>query len=170
MTNHNDNPRYFFENHVRPNYQAYMDSPLEEHLAKNTVAELNNMADWMFIYSSNNNRKLLFGAKTRSEYRDHLTKNECQDFALVRDVADAHKHVELTRSSRRLTRASQTNVEIPGGMFPPSYFAPSYWARGYWGPREQFIVTLDTAGKRPLSKIIENVVAMWERLLTQAGL
>lgn len=32
----------------------------------------------------------------------------CPEFAIIRDIADAEKHVELTRQSRRLSRHDQT--------------------------------------------------------------
>ena len=169
MSSSGSNPRDFFETHVRPNYQAWLNSPLEEHLAKNAVAEANNMAERMYHHLSMNNPQLIFGAKKPSEYRDYLTESKCPDFALIRDVADAHKHLGLDRKSRRLTRDSQTNIETPGGMFPPSYFPPRYFSRGYFGPREQFVVTLDSGEKRPLSTIMKNVLEMWERLMDQAG-
>jgi hypothetical protein len=37
-------PRRFFDRHVMPNYEDWLASPLDERLAKNAVAEANNMA------------------------------------------------------------------------------------------------------------------------------
>ena len=90
-------PREFFENHVRRNYDAWMADPLQEHLAKNAVAEANNMAARVFHYWKEVDRARVFGANNEGEYRSELAARKCGDFAIVRDVADAHKHVELVR-------------------------------------------------------------------------
>ena len=48
--------------------------------------------------------------RAEDQYRARLAKQECADFALVRDVAEAHKHVELNRKPRRLTASDQVMV------------------------------------------------------------
>lgn len=52
--------------------------------------------------------------KNEGEYRNALAAKECEDFGLVRDVVDIHKHVILDRKSRRLTRSDQTGVAQMG--------------------------------------------------------
>jgi hypothetical protein len=102
-------PRAFFERHVLLNYRDWLASPLDERLAKNAVADANNMAARVFHYwRSQDLMTKIQGAASEAQYRDHLSVRECPDFGLVRDVADAHKHVELDRPNRRVTRSNQT--------------------------------------------------------------
>ena len=92
-------------------------------------------------------------------HRNGLTARECQDFGLVRDVADAHKHVELDRPTRRVTRADQTTK---GGMG----WGEGELGEGVFGGGPQLVVKLDNNSKRALSAIMQNVIEMWQRLLT----
>jgi hypothetical protein len=151
-------PRKFFENHVTPNYKGWFASPLDERLAKNAVADANNMAARVFHYWRSRDSTKIYGATSEGQYRNELAVRECPDFGLVRDVADAHKHVELDRRNRRVTRADQT---AKGGMG---------WGQGGFGEGvfggPQLVVQLDNGTKRPLSAIMKNVIEMWQRLLT----
>lgn len=105
----------------------------------------------------------MYGTPNEGQYRNELAARECQDFGLLRDVAEAHKHVELNRSSRRLTRSDQT---AKGGMG----YGQGGYGEGVYGGGPQLVVTLDDGSKRALSAIMKNVVEMWERLLARWSL
>jgi hypothetical protein len=152
-------PRDFFENHVLPNYKEWLASPLNERLAKNAVADANNMAARVFRYWQGRDPSKIYGETNEGAYRNELTSRECQDFGLVRDVADAHKHFELDRPNRRLTRADQT---ARGGMG----WGEGGYGEGVFGGGPQLVVKLDDGTKRALSAIMQNVIEMWQRLLT----
>ena len=147
-------PRKFFEQHVRPNYEEWLHEPLNERRAKNAVGDANVMAARAFHYWKDQDPNQIYRAQSERQYRDELAARECADFALVRDVADVYKHVELDRPSRRLTRYDQTAA---------SGYGEGRWGEGPWGG--QLVVTLDDGTKRPLADIVHNVIAMWERLL-----
>jgi hypothetical protein len=104
-------PRNFFEQHVRPNYEEWRQEPLNERRAKNAVSDANNMAARVFHYWNGRDQSQIYGARREGDYRDELAARECPDFALVRDVAEAYKHVELSRPTRRVTRYDQTAAE-----------------------------------------------------------
>jgi hypothetical protein len=156
-------PRAFFENHLLPNYNEWLASPLNERLAKNAVADANNMAARVFHYWRDRDLTKIHGAGNEGHYRNELAARECPDFSLVRDVADAHKHFELDRPSRRVTRADQT---AKGGMG----CREGGVVEGVFGGGPQLVVKLDDGTKRPLSAIMKNVVEMWERLLSRWSL
>lgn len=156
-------PRDFFENHVRQNYDAWMADPLKEHLAKNAVADANNMAARVFHHWKDVDRAQVFGANNEGEYRNELAARACPDFALVRDVADAHKHFNLDRPSRRVTRADQTGTGRTG-------YGEGGFGEGVYGGGPQLVVSLDDGGKRPLSAVMKNVMEMWERLIAGWGI
>ena len=156
-------PRNFFDQHVLPNYDEWLAQPLDERRARNAVAEANNMAARVYLHWKDTDRARVFDANSESEYRDALATCECEDFALVRDVADAHKHLTLDRRSRRVSQASQTGVGSLG-------WGQARWGEGVWGGGPQLVVTLDDSTKRPLTAIMRNVMEMWERLLVGSGL
>lgn len=156
-------PRAFFEKHVRPNYDAWMVQPLGEHLAMNAVADANNMAARVYRHWENVDRAKVYGANNEGQYRNTLAAKECADFGLVRDVADAHKHVVLHRPARRITRAIQTILYTLG-------WSQGRWDEGGYDGAPQLVVTLDDGSKRPLTAIMGNVMKMWERLLSGWGL
>ena len=151
-------PRRFFDRQVRPNYEQWLASPLDERLARNAVADANNMAARVFHYWKDLDPSQVYGAANEGWYRNKLATQECEDFGLIRDVADAHKHFELDRPSRRLTRSDQTG---PGTMG----FGEGGFGEGVFGGGPQLVVTLDDGTKRPLTAIMKNVVTMWEQLL-----
>ncbi len=158
-------PRQFFDNHAKPNYEDWLANLTDERLAKNAVADANNMAERMFRYWQSRDPSQIYGAKTAGKYREALVNQECRDFGLVWDVADAHKHFELDRPSRRITHSDQTKKA------PHVYGGPTYYGAkdAHYGG-SHLVVTLDDGTKQPLSIVLENVMDMWERLLAQMGL
>ena len=105
----------------------------------------------------------VYGAADEGSYRSELAARECPDFGLVRDVADAHRHVTLDRPNRRLTGADQTGVGATA-------WGEAGFGEGVFGGGPQLVVTLDNDDKRPLTAIMKNVMEMWERLLLGWGL
>ena len=87
------------------------------------------------------------------------------DFRLVRDIDDAHKHLELTRPARPnrlLTSSNQIAVRNTEGSWGGSW--GSLWGES-WGATSAMVVRLDDGTQRPLSLILDNVTSMWERIL-----
>ena len=150
----------FFDGHVKPNYEDWLASPLDERLAKNAVADANNMAARAFRYWRDREPARVYRANNEGRYRDELAARECPDFALVRDVADAHKHFHLDRPTRLVTRSDQTG---PGAIG----WGEGGYGEGVYGGGPQLVVTLDDGSKRPLTAIMANVIEMWEQLLTR---
>ena len=153
-------PRNFFENYVRPNHEAWLASPLDERLAKNAVGDANDLAARAFHHWKVRDPSQINGAASEGQYRNELAIHECTDFSLVRDVADAHKHVELDRPSRRVTRSEQTGPASMG-------FGDGGFGEGPFGGGLQLVIRLDDGSKRSLTAVMKNVMEMWERLLTR---
>ena len=156
-------PRTFFETHVKPNYADWIANPLDERLAKNAIGDANSMAARVFRYWQCNDPSMVYSAQKEGQYRSELAARVCEDFGLVRDVADAHKHFLLDRPTRRLSRADQTGLGRLG-------WGEARWGESRWGSPPELVVTLDNGTKRPLTAIMANVMAMWERLLLGWGL
>ena len=126
------------------------------------------MAERMFLWLREHDDSFHTGSP--AEYRDHLVQEECEYFALVRDIADAHKHVALARKTRRISEDSQTKQETTGGIWARGIWLPGVWMKGVWGDREELVVTQDDGQKVRLASMLPKVVEMWENLLNQAGL
>jgi hypothetical protein len=96
-------PSEFLDRIVRPTVEESCRNPQDERLARQAVSELNNLAEKVFHYWGAGSRQV-YGAANVSSYRTELAQRECSDFQLVRDIADAHNHVELGRPGRQVTR------------------------------------------------------------------
>ena len=157
--------RRFFDVHLRPNCEEWLASPVDERRAMNAVAAANNMAAWALHQWSDLDDKKVYGIlkDKESQYRSELASKECADFALVRDIAEAHKHFHLSRRPRRLTSSDQTGSGATG-------WGEGGWGEGVYGGGPQLIITLDDGNKRPLTAVMKNVIKMWEDLLARWGL
>lgn len=160
-------PRTFFVDFVLRSYEAFRTKPHGEYEAKMAVISANDMAERMLHGYSGTARVYGFKVGQEYEYRNALAQKECDDFALVRDVAEGHKHVKLTRRSktRRVSSATQTGAHAT--RFVNNAGEPVTFVNNAGDPVtfvSNVIVTLDDDSTRPLLPVVEAVVAMWDRL------
>ncbi len=156
-------PRDFFEKMVRPSYEDWLSDPLTEWKAKAATSYADDMAERMFVHWSKTDPARIAGAKSAREYRTHLRRNICPDFGLVWDVHDSLKHFTLDRGNRQVTKAAQTGVSQIG-------YGQGNYGEGVFGGADQIVIELDDRSRRALSGVMENVVAMWGKLLADMGL
>jgi hypothetical protein len=90
------NPRDFFENIVKPSYEAWLADHLREWKAKAATSNADTMAERIFVYWNNRDQTHVAGARHPREYRSHLRTNVCPDFGLVWDVPMAINTRHLT--------------------------------------------------------------------------
>ena len=111
-------PDDFWRTHVLPDYDDYMRDQGNERKAMHAAVSAFHMADHVWAYYHTNDPKKVFSMKSAREYCQYLATHCCPDFALIRDVAEAHKHMELDRPQsppRRVTSSSNSHAEyIPG--------------------------------------------------------
>lgn len=162
-------PREFFDRHVEPAYDAWLKDNLSEWKMQAAIAALNNMAAWSFDYWSSRDKAKLYSANNDRAYREMLAR-ECPAFALVRDIADGHKHVSLDRKSRCVTKASQTTVEwypdaFGSGSGEDAYDPFNAFAIG----ADWFVVTLDDGTKKAVHNVAHDVYSMWWTLVHRWG-
>ncbi|MGU3538424.1 hypothetical protein [Methylobacterium sp. A54F] len=162
MTTGRQSPRPFFEDILRPSYEAWLADPLAEWKAKAAVANADIMAERVFVYWDGHDQTKVAGADSIRKYRSHIVTHMCPEFGLAWDIHDGHKHVSL-RAPRRVTRSDQTGVSRMG-------FGQGGYGEGGYGGAEEIIVTLDDGSKRALSAIMKKVVAMWGAELVAMGL
>ena len=157
-------PRDFFESIVKPAYADWESNRQVEWTAKAAIGGMNDMAERVFHYWKTRDVTKVYSAAKSRTYRKALAVNECADFQLVWDITDAHKHIEIDRKPRQVTRSDQTGSQ-------PFVWSGDHYSGGdvYYGGAE-LVVTLDDGTQRPLSAIMKNVMNMWERLLTEMSL
>jgi len=146
----------FFADDVAPSVAEWRAKELDLRLAKAAAVSLNQMADHYFHSYPAGDPKLL-GASTVGALRAELRRRE-PAFALIHDVADAHKHVKLDRGNRQLTSADQTSVRSLG-------YGEAQYGEGRYGGPPEVVVELDSGEKRRFSALVDATEAMWQGLL-----
>lgn len=147
----------FFAEHVAPSVQEWEESPLEPHRAMSAAVSLNQMADYFWHEYGSEPAKVL-GATNLNAFRRALAAST-PEYALIRDVADAHKHFKLDRSDRNLTDASQATVGSMG-------WGEAKWDEGKWGSPPEIVVTYDDGSKHHFSSAVYKVCGMWKAMLS----
>jgi hypothetical protein len=146
----------FFASDVLPSVERWRADETDLGLARLAAVNLNQMADHYFHSFPAGDAKLL-GAVSVGAFRSEL-RRRCPSFALIHDVADAHKHVQLDRSSRQVTSTDQTSVR-------PLGYGEAEYGGGRYGGSPEIVVELDSGVKRHFSMLVNDAAAMWEKLL-----
>jgi hypothetical protein len=154
--------RSFLEKFLRPNFEEWAASPIDERRAMNAILSLNQMADWYFV--DNSSIPTNVGCATRqTDYRKYLVENECAEFKWIWDLADAHKHFKLARNSAIVRSADQVAVQRTG------YFEEDYCDDDYVDDWDELIIDLGSGKVVPLMHSAQLVLKMWERLVLTCG-
>ncbi|MEO1149688.1 MAG: hypothetical protein AAFW83_01745 [Pseudomonadota bacterium] len=124
--------------------------------ARTAVIELNHLSD---DYSHTNNEPL---SELREKLFSHCTMMRSgqpyNDFTLIRDIADAFKHTEISRSSASVKHKKAVISTSTG-------YGELGYGEGKWGGVEQVVVKFPDEKSRALTSIIQNVVDAWRRVL-----
>ena len=148
----------FFDTHVLPSVESWQKHPIDIRLAMQAAIALNQMADHFWHAYRTVDPGRVFGAESAAAFRKELATRNLH-FALLRDVAEAHKHVKLDRPGRSLTGAEQTSVGATG-------FGEAGFGTGPWGGGPSVVIELDDGGKEHLSMLVDQVVRLWSSMLT----
>ena len=143
-----------------PSVAAWRASSLDLRLAKHAAVSLNQMADY-FWHDFSSTPQQVFQQTSLAQFRRELG-NKCPSFILIRDVAESHKHVKLSRSDRVLTSAGQTSLGSLG-------WGEAEFGAGTYGGAPEVIVELDSGQRRHFSSAVHDVENMWSSLLASAG-
>ena len=132
----------------------------------NVAVSANQLADWCVVYWDNKGELSKVNCCSRhtvSKYREFLAANECADFAIIRDVAESHKHLELNRANPTVSKGTQTDTGSLG-------WGEGGYGEGVWGGGPQLVVELNNGQRRAFSAPMENVFNMWNRILVSWSL
>ncbi|MBT4268376.1 MAG: hypothetical protein HN745_00685 [Deltaproteobacteria bacterium] len=98
----------FMKDHVLASTKDWRKDETAIHKAMTVATNLNHMAEYYWkSYSHIPSR--VFGKSTFSEFREQLELNY-PDYALIRDICDAHKHLKLDRPKKRVSKSDQSSV------------------------------------------------------------
>jgi len=161
----NDSPQYFFDTFLVPNYCDWDTDQDNIRLAMNAAVSANQMADWCLIYwAMRDCTKIGNCSKYESKkFREHLASKECNDFAVIHDVADCYKYPELTRNDAKVSSAKAVSEGSLG-------WGEGGWGEGKWDGGPQLVIHFDNATKRAFSAPMKNVFEMWNDLLKRWGM
>jgi hypothetical protein len=147
----------FFDTHVVPAVEEWEKSPTDIRFAMSAAVALNQMADHYWHGFSPTDPTRVFGVANVKSFRAELAKRNDQ-WSLVRDVAEAHKHVKLSRPVRAVTSAGQALVA-------PTGFGVGGFGTGPFGGAPSVIILLDNGHQVHLSAAIKVAMEMWGAML-----
>lgn len=150
----------FFVTHVEPSIHDYIKQETVLHRAMAVASNLAHMADYFFDDFSGDPSKVL-GATSLKDFRTALCKHS-KDFALLRDVCDAHKHLSLNRADRSLTSAGQSTVQSLG-------WGKAKWGDARWGSPPEVVVVDDSGSNHHFRGLVKRTEEMWKNMLGMAS-
>jgi hypothetical protein len=100
--------------------------------------------------------------KDDTEYRAELAKL-FPEFALLRDIAKAIKHVRLNRGSPQTERGDKIEIR-------PLGWGEAAWGDGRWGGPPQAVIPLDSGGFRVVETVAMNALQVLKTEMAKYGL
>jgi hypothetical protein len=144
----------FFMRFVEPAIGDWRRDSVDVRLAMNIANSLNNLVEYYWHAFATTQPDRVFRANSLKEFRAELTQRN-EDIALIRDIADAHKHLKLNRADRTVTNANQTKGQIVG-------YGQAYGL--CYGSGELLVVTLDDGEERYFALVAESTYAYWSSI------
>jgi hypothetical protein len=145
----------FFTSIVEPTVVEFLNDPYDIRRGMLAAIVLNHMADY-WCWHLHNSGKHEFLEKVRSGLI-----NQCPDFAIIRDIADASKHSQLTRLSAQLSSSGQITRPRSPGLFEAPF------GEGTFAEASRVTYTLDIGTTGVLEMTIRSVLEMWQMLLSK---
>lgn len=148
----------FFISTVKPTVDEFLVDTYDIRRGRLAAIVLNHMADYWCWHLYND------GSDAHMErVRDYLT-NECPEFSVIWDIAEASKHHQLNRRTVQLKSSEQ--ITRPPGLFQApfgDFLAPG--EGGVFAEASNVIFKLDNGAVQLLEPAIRSVRAMWQALL-----
>ena len=160
-------PQEFWRDHVLPNCEEYRKHPNSMRHAMNAALSAFHMADWVWTTYHEADPQKVAGAQHTLDYCRHLANTGYPDFLVLKDIAEAHKHLELDRPTpyvRAVTSAGDTGLGSFGAVTRLGPFG------GPMAAPKRLVVQQQDGRKRSFDEVIENVIQMWEELIGSEGL
>lgn len=151
-------PRAFFTDYACRSVHEFTLNPADEYHAKRAAQEVNNLAERFFTYWHPIDAHLVYSTPHVRAFRTHIRDHLCTEFGIVWDVAEAHKHVYLTRTGRVVTSATQSRVQaFPGVLGGP--------LGGPFSPHDAVVVDLDDGRTVEFLMMVQQALTFWHRIM-----
>ena len=126
-----------------------------------------HMADWVWYTYHDTDPQKVAGMRSKLAYFSQLANMGCPDFLVLKDIAEAHKHLVLDHPTpyvRAVTSAGATGLGHIGANTRMGLTGTPTAAL------RQLVVELQDGTKRAFEEVIENVICMWKELIEREGL
>ncbi|MGE6196748.1 hypothetical protein ACLH0M_14655 [Aeromonas media] len=147
---------HYFRTYVVPAYDAWQSNPQDIRLAKTLASGLNDIAEHYWRLSYKTSPEQVASTPTVRKYREYIARI-LPEFALIRDVADCHKHLFLDRPSAQVKSDNDITVEHTG-------YGQAYGLR--YGGGKVVTIVMDNGDIAYFDFIAEKVYQYWAALLT----
>jgi hypothetical protein len=139
---------------VRPNMTDLADACGDVRRAFNAIAAVDALAGHIWHWCRANAVHEIEEIRDDSEYRRRLSQKNV-DYALVRDMAKAQKHIHLTRGSPQVSNADQVETRSLG-------WGEASWDEGLWGSPPQVVVDMDDGEMRVVEPVLSRAITFLE--------
>ncbi len=147
-------PREFLEAVVRPNVNDFHAHFADLRHAHNAIGSVDALAAHLYIWASINNPSAVASTKDDSADRANLAARS-QDFALLRDIAKALKHVHLTQGNPQVSHAAQVTSR-------PIGYGQGGHGQGRYGGVVQVVVDIDASNFSYVETIVDTALVFLE--------
>jgi hypothetical protein len=147
-------PQEFLEEVVRPNVADFHARYDDVRCAFNAIAAVDALAAHMFGWLRDNSPSTVASVKDDSCYRQKLAASH-EGFRLLRDIANAQKHVHLTRGDPTVTHASQVAERAIA-------FGEGGFGAGHFGGPPQVVVDMDDGSFFYVENVVDHALSFLE--------
>jgi hypothetical protein len=154
-------PREFLYQIVRPNLAEFTQNYGDLRHAFNAIAAVDALAAHIHIWTKANAPNLASHGDDTA-YRGELARQNPQ-FALLRDVAKAQKHVHLDRGTPQIKNTDNVTARVIG-------FGEGGYGEGRYGGPPQVIVDLPGGGLAYVETIIAESLNFLEQQMKNVGI
>jgi hypothetical protein len=156
-------PREFLNAIVKPNVAEFHDNYEDMRRAFNAVAAVDALAAHLYVWAKANAiaSPAVSSSGDDTVYRATLAARD-SDFALLRDVAKAQKHVHLTRGTPQVIRSDQISTREIG-------FGEGGFGEGRYGGPQQVVVDTQPGEFSYIETVVNNSLAFLEAEMTSLG-
>lgn len=154
-------PRQFLETVVRPNIRVFHDNFADQRHAYNAISAIDALAAHLYFWASANAPAAVVSDPDDTYFRGSPAKRDPQ-FALLRDIAKAQKHVHLRRGSPQVTSADQISAR-------PLGYGEAQYGLGRYGGGAQVVVDIAPGEVVYVESIVDDGLAFLETEMTALG-
>ena len=151
-------PRDFHKTVVLPDFRDFQANDTDIRAAYHAVTSTDALAAQIYWWCKQNNVGAISGIDDDSHYRGELAKHD-SDFGLLRDIANAQKHVFLVKPKKRkpqISGADGVSVRQLGWKDEPR------WDEAKWDSPAQIVVRTKRGDNRVVLNLVEHGLNMLE--------